>query len=255
MDQHITAQDGTQYELITGAYLLRLVGSASLRDWEGNRDRDGERVARMKESQLALLSAGRPTNLFMPVPITVCRYQNALLLVDGQHRLAVLQALSREGALDAEGVELLLCVVPCAAAADVEETFVRINAGTPVPAAYYNQRVKRVLDEFLGLLARAHPKAVSAAARPQRPNYNKSRVRDEMSAQIPLRDAIIDNRVTAQRLAEVALAENEIERVVVDGGARRKLPESCLARAAKTGFYLGLREGWSVAVALRAAAP
>jgi len=249
----IASSGNVSYRLFTGKQLLGLSDAGGLRVWEFNRALDVARVDRMVEDQLARIRRGEPVNLFMPTPITVCWLGDGHLLMDGQHRLAALRRLAQAPGCDAEKVELLLCEVACARAEDVEETFVRVNSGTPVPASYYNRRVLAVLEEFIAELTKRYPTAVSKAARPQRPNFNGARARDEMAVQIPLRDAIVDGKLTAAALLAVALEDNALERAITATTAR-KIPESALNRAAKTGFYLGLREGWAAATALRAVA-
>jgi hypothetical protein len=249
----MTASGGISYRICSGKQLLELCDAGKLRVWEFNRALDEARVARMTEEQLARIQRGQSVSLFMPTPVTVCRLGEGLLLMDGQHRLAVLRRLAQNPGYDAGSVELLLCEAACSRAEELEETFVRVNSGTPVPASYYNRRVLAVLDEFIAELVVKFPKAVSKAARPQRPNFNGARARDEMATQIPLRDAIIDGKLTAAALMAVALEDNALEKAITST-TTRKLPESALNRAAKTDFYLGLREGWAAATALRAAA-
>jgi hypothetical protein len=244
-----------KYSVTTGQQLIELHNSRSLLPWEFNRDVDAPRVARMYELQVERIRQGQRPNLFMPVPITVGRMSSggALLLMDGQHRLAVLQRLAQSGLQPLEAIEIVLCEVVCDNLDDLEDLFVRINSGTPVPAAYYSKKVAVLLDEFTRALAAEFPAAVSAAPRPQRPNFNKSRVCDEMSSQLALRDAIIDGKVTPDHLIAAVHEENAIE-MLVPVSARRAVPASVLARASKSGFFLGLREGWPTVVALRASA-
>jgi hypothetical protein len=235
------------YRLLTGAEALDL----PLIPWEYNRQVDEARVGRAYEDQVRRLRESRVLTMFLPTPITVCWLDTTAYLMDGQHRLAVLRRLVDRAGIRADTVSLVLCEMTCHSNEELEEVFVRINSGTQVPAAYYSKKVFALLTQFGAALSTMFSKAVSKAARPQRPNFNLETVRDEMSSQISLRDAIIDKRITVEHLMKVVCRENEIEKQISEQG-RRGVPQSILARAEKTGFHLGLRAGWPVAIALQA---
>jgi hypothetical protein len=252
----IVAHEGSvEYRLITGTTLLKMKKDGALITWEFNRDLDEDRVMRMYDSQVALLTKDLPLNLFAPAPIYVCRTPggkqigSSWVLIDGQHRLAVLGLLYKRSDVQTDKIEILMCSIVCGPGRAIDDVFVQINSGTPVPSAYYDKKVKCLLADYVAFLEKEFSASVSKAPRPQRPNFNTTAVRDEMSTQMLFRDAVIDGRITLKMLTEATLEENVIEKAI----PHRKLPDSVLNRAARTGFYLGLRDGWPTAVALRAA--
>lgn len=243
------------YTVIRGAALLELRSRKALRQWELNRGVDEERVARLVRDQVARLDQGKGVSLFLPVPITVCRHAGVLYLIDGQHRAAALERLRAQRPESADSAELLLCTVQCDSAAAMEDVFLRVNSGTPVPAAYYANKVNVVISTFLERLILTFPGVAGNAAHPQRPRFNLKTVRDEMSSLTQLRDSILNNSLDAEALSALAVAENEIEQARHDSPkAASGVPPRCLAAAAKTGFYLGLQKGWPLELALRAVA-
>jgi hypothetical protein len=250
-----TKDKKVDYRLITAGWLLAAAREGRLSPWQYNRATDEARVIRMLRDQVGRLEKGQPFTLFLPVPITVCRLGGVTYLMDGQHRLAVLQRLSDTCPAAVAGVQLALCTVECREPGDLEDVFIRINSGTPVPAAYYAQKVSRVLDEYLHQLRLRYPHAESDAEHPQKPRFNLRRTRDAMSSHLELRDAIIDGWLSAERLLEVTEHENRVEAafLAAPGAARMKTPSSrCLKYAASTGFYLGLRDGWALTVSIQA---
>jgi hypothetical protein len=242
-----------KFRLTSAADLLKMKQTGAFSVWAFNRDLDEDRVARMYDAQVKLLKEKRPFTLFMPTPVYVCACADAsLVLVDGQHRLAVLELLAKRPDVRAAEIELMLCVVNCGAGQTVDDVFIQINSGTPVPSAYYDKKVRVLLSQYVAFLETEYPLSVSRAPRPQRPNFNVTSVRDEMSSLVAFRDAVIDGRISLELLCEATREENRVE-TAIPVESRRKIPESVLLRAERTGFYLGLRDGWSVAVALRAA--
>lgn len=239
------------YRVLPARALLEIPHEA----WEYNRQVDGDRAARIADAQAANLEEGngrQAASVMLPTPITFCLQGGKRLLMDGQHRVRALQLL-RERGLALDQIDVLVCELTCGTPEDVENAFVRINCGTPVPAEYYSKKVRRVLDDFGDEFVQEFPAAISASLRPQRPNANIGIAKTEMSTHIPLRDAIIDGRVKAKDLMDILRAENSIEEKVAAGKPRGVTP-LMLDRAKKSGFFLGLRSGWPIAVAARAAA-
>ncbi len=241
-----------EYSPTTVGGILDLAATDRLRPWEYNRGVDRARVARMYAEQVNLLRVRGQTTLFTPVPIVVYSAPGEpYTLLDGQHRLEVMRLLTATNP-GLRASQLLLCVargpVPTA-----HEVFERVNSGTPVPAAYYNQKVNDVLTQYTASLEVRFPAAISKAPHPHRPNINLGRVREEMSAHLPFRDAIIDGLIAPADLLELTLRENDVETVVSQSGPRSRTPASAVERAGRTHFHLGLRDGWAVALASAAA--
>lgn len=244
------------YRLVSSAELVALAASGVLSRWEGNREIDSGRVAKLFADQLSLIDSGREPTLFSPCPVVIYSQPGTgSVLVDGQHRLEVLKLLSE--ARPSFSAWILLCTCAGAGAGplpSVHEVFERVNSGTPVPAAYYNDRVGAMLGAFAAAMSVRYQSAVSKAAHPQRPNFNLQQVRDSMSSHLPFRDAVIDRLVTVGDLMAIVVRENDIEALVTGSGSRCRLPASVIERAKRTGFHLGLRDGWPLAVASMAAA-
>lgn len=240
------------YVLASAVDLLAQSRDGRLRLWGQNRRVDQARVDRLYEDQVRHLFAQRELTLFTPAPFVVHALpRGAAELLDGQHRLAVLRRLEETHPQSIADLWVVVCSI---AGQTAEAVFERVNSGTPVPAAYYNQKVGAVVKAYLAEVTLRYPAAVSKAPHPHRPNINLARVCDEMTAHLPLRDAIIDGLVTPADLLGVTLEENSIERQVTAAGPRKGLPASAVERARRTNFYLGLREAWPVAVAIRVVA-
>lgn len=277
----LTRNKKVSYRVVRGAELVKARRAGELVTWEFNRALDEERVSRMTQDQIGRLERGDPLTLFLPVPVTVCalggdacflggdacflgddrciNVGGVTYVMDGQHRLAVLTTLVEHARTEisapARTAELLLCTVTCATAAELEDVFVRINSGTPVPAAYYDKKVDELLAGYCERLIGLWPLAHSEAARPQRPSFSVRRVKDAMSSQALLRNAIIDGRLTAETLVAITDRENTLERNLQGTeGAGKGIPDRCLKGAIKSEFYLGLRKEWATDIALRAIA-
>ncbi len=250
----VVRKGDVEYKLTTGAMLLKMKKDGTLITWEFNRDLDEDRVMRMYDAQTALLTKNLPLNLFAPAPFYACRAAGgkqvgaSWILIDGQHRLAVLDRLSKRIDVQVDEIEILVCSIACSPERTIDDVFVQINSGTPVPSAYYDKKVKSLLAEYTKFLKKEFSLAISDALHPHRPNFNTTVVQDAMSSHVPFRDAVIDGRVTLKMLTATTLEENEMEKATL----HRKLPASALDRAARTGFYLGLRDGWPANIAHRA---
>jgi hypothetical protein len=176
-------------------------------------------------------------------------------LIDGQHRIQALRLLASRD-FDLASLDLLVCEILCESLEAMEEAFVCINSGTPVPSEYYDSKVRRVLTAFSELFAHKFGSALSDSARAPRPYTNLDLMKTEMSAHIPLRDAIIDGRALAEDLLELVFAENAVEKSAIVGGKGAKgVTTAMVARAHKCDFFLGLRTGWPTVIAARAALP
>jgi hypothetical protein len=258
----LTRDKNIRYSVIAASVLLE---SYQYKSWEHNRRLDEARAAKLAELQHQLTSQqaaeggerGRAMSLFLPTPITFCWLADGAartrFLIDGQHRLQALRLLAARD-FDLASLDLLVCEILCESPEAMEEAFVRINSGTPVPSEYYDSKVRRVLTAFSELFARKFALALSDSARAPRPYTNLDLMKTEMSAHIPLRDAIIDGRVQADDLLELVLAENAVEKIVEGKGAKG-VTTAMVARARKCDFFLGLRAGWPTAIAARAALP
>lgn len=247
------AVDSYTYSLVPAEHLVEAAAEGRLVVWIKNRQLDSARVDRLYAEQAERLSRGQALSLFAPTPFVAHRdglLSGVLELLDGQHRLGVLRLLSKTHPMHLKTVKVLLCV---ATGISPETVFERANSGTPIPAAYYNERVSSVTSEFAERLALAFPKAASPSVRPLRPNFNKNSVVAAMSSQIPFRDSIMDGKLTAESIFALAVTANRDESAITAAGARAATPASAIKRATASGFHLGLREGWAIALALRAA--
>jgi hypothetical protein len=246
-----SATETIRFSFVSGQELL----AWPLEKWVYNRDVDAKRVARICRLYEEQTRAGMKS-LFLPLPITVCYLAGAAILVDGQHRLVALRQLSEQRPELMAGIELAVCEVGCVSEAEVEHTFMRINTGTPVPAAYYNQKVDELVSSFLAALAEQFPGAAAPpeTKRPQRPSYNPRFVKDQMSSVTPFRDAAIDGALSVHDLMIIALKENAVEAVAAKSPSHRPgVTAGMYENAKKSGFYLGVRANWAGDVATRAA--
>jgi len=172
--------------------------------------------------------------------IVLCRYEHAMLCVDGQHRVLAVERLLASGVLD---FELVVEVHTCRAASEVHELFRVVNSNRPVP--------RFLLDdtETLALAVRDHvrdtyPAFVSASARPNVPNVNvdafAQAVVDRYRATMPPHEsagAWIDAR-NAEHRESLAVLRTKYERVE-SGVAAIEREYRSAAKSKGARFYLG----------------
>lgn len=211
--------------------------------WPHNRDLDKERALRLAQTEEKLFErTGRYG--FSVTPVVVSLFEAQHFLLDGQHRIQAWETLGCPNKTEWE-----VHVVRCASKAEVDELFLWVNSGTPVPAAYYSELTRDIITEFLNELGRRYPD-VPRSGKCQRPRYVREKVLDEISETTKLRDAIIDGKVKADDLLTTAEAINERKRDLYAGSERlRKAEHKCYEMAERLGFFMGLDPDWPTAVA------
>lgn len=221
---------------------------AALDRWDDNRELVDGRAQKLAQVEKELhLNTGRYE--FSITPVVVGQLGLKYYLLDGQHRARAWDLLGRPA-----DTEWVVHVVVCASREAVEQTFLWVNSGTPVPSAYFDKRIRAALTDFLDMLEREYPSATSTTKAPHRPRYNRELKRDEMSSYNPLRDALMDKKLTPEDLLSAALEINQEQanRYANDKKARDRQSKKCYETAEKMGFYLGLDVGWPITVAIKA---
>ena len=163
------------------------------------------------------------------------------------HRLAALGLLEPE---QLEGLEVFLCRARCEDMGEVAAEFRRINQGTPVPPAYYNAEVARVLGAAVRALAAKYPRAVAEpGASFRRPKFAEQPLLDELSESHHVREAIAGGRLDAERLVGLIEALNADKRSYIehceDEGLQADVPATCVGGAVRSGFYVALERNWT----------
>ncbi len=224
-----------QYAMYTqdAADLVRLDASGELVRWAKNRP-----LVESTISAIANHLRSRPGEdwLLGPVPIFMARVGAVPVyhLMDGQHRLAALKRVRLEGPC-----RVHVCKITCAAEADLATEFQNINCGTPVPASYWNDKVRSVLGAYLDMLKRRFPKLESSAKNPQRPRYSRAGLMALLDQPGPLREAIIHHNITEADLMGATIALNDLMETRHRAGALAVASGKMLKSARRHGFYLG----------------
>jgi hypothetical protein len=250
------SDEAFSYQVITGSQALDLEAQA----WAVSRPLDESRVQKLYREQAKRLTQGLSPSLFLPVPITVAVLRgrgqaDQHYIMDGQHRLEVLRRLNQS---EQGTVRLSMCKVQCGTQEELEELYVRINDGAPLPASYLKKKFATWVGQFTALLVKAFPKAISASERPRRPNFNPVLVRERLQTLPALRKAVSLGTITAEKMLRMVHTENAIEAQIsaaaqISAGGWKITP-SLLRKANETQFPLGLRRDWPVTIAVRALA-
>jgi hypothetical protein len=216
-------------------------GSIAL--WEHNRIVSEDRVCALASA----LEASRDPELLGPLPIILARLPNgSTYVLDGQHRISALARVDTPGRFCA-----FVCDARVPDFAAMAAEFERVNCGTPVPPAYWDDKTRHVLAEFLARLRLQWPRGASDSLRPIRPRYCEKALAEALSSVDGLRDAIRDGLGADDLFAAAAVVGEYAKRVHFDAappGAR----DRALKIAETTGFYLGLENKWPTKVVLEA---
>ena len=238
---HMVVEDAQKYHMVVedGAALAARWAAGEFALYRLNRAVDGPRAAEIGRA-VAARGLG-------PTPFVIATTAAGAFLIDGQHRL---HALARLGAA-AAGVTAFVCTVACADDDDVFAEFRLVNCGTPLPPAYTDMAVRAVLEGVVGRLAAAYPGAVSTAAACMRPNFIPRQAIDALSESRHVREAILIHGATAASLFDLLSRMNDEFRR--DSAAVRvyAVTLKMTAKAASSGFYLGLAKGWVDLVSAR----
>ena len=211
-------------EVRTAAELLMMHRSGAIALYEHNRAVKASLVRRLADDIARDRTLG-------PNDVHIAEVGERRFVIDGQHRLAALGLLEPE---QLEGLEVFLC----------------INQGTPVPPAYYNAEVARVLGAAVRALAAKYPRAVAEpGASFRRPKFAEQPLLDELSESHHVREAIAGGRLDAERLVGLIEALNADKRSYLehceDEGLQADVPATCVGGAVRSGFYVALERNWT----------
>lgn len=233
------------YSFQQGSALAKMYIDKELSLWHLNRPIDMDMVDKLYKIQIA------GSNIFMPAPITICKIKGQLLIVDGQHRIAVLSRFYIENESECEKIIVMVCTVECATQEQVKQCFCNINSGTPVPASYIDDIVSSTIKLYIQYLSTKFPNFVSTANKPPRPYFSAAIVHTQLSSFTGIKEGILDGRITANDLYKQTLIVNDNRAVMykkVDTSTLKyayDISEHMMKIVQTRGeFYCGLNKNW-----------
>ena len=136
----------------------------------------------------------------LPGCLTVCRFNQTYIMVDGQHRFLALKKLFDDHAID---IKIMCCVINIQHEDEAHHWFSVVNSSLPLTRLPTYQRLT-VPNQVAERIASMYPKIFSESDRPRRPHIRKQ----ELASQIAL--AIGKNPHLSQCTA------NELEAKLLD---------------------------------------
>ena len=193
--------------------------------WEFNRPVDEDR---------AKLMVGKVD--FLLTPITICKITDQYFLIDGQHRY-------RSWILSGQPLdtEWLIHIITCEHESVILKLFEVVNSGTPVPAAYYNKRIERLIEDYLRLVVNKWPDAESKSDLPIRPRFNRRTIKDLISNNVSFVKLLMSGvEISAKIMFDKTFEYNETIKLKINTGLLTIDSEKCLSVAKKIDFFIGL---------------
>lgn len=157
-----------------GLYVLPLIQFLKLQPkaWSRQRPVDEARVEEIYES---ILSTGNIDGLLM----MAWHPKERMIVYDGQHRFAAIERLDLE-----KDYNIVVDILWSASEEKIAEEFYRINKSVPVAELYLTpiieDDVKIEIEMFVKDLSRKYPDFVKTARKPNRPNFNRDNLTDEL---------------------------------------------------------------------------
>lgn len=233
------------YSLQCGSTLAKMYADQEISLWHLNRPIDMDMVDKLYKIHLA------GSSIFMPASITICKFGDKLLIVDGQHRIAVLSRIYSENAAECDKIVIMVCTVECKTQEQVKQCFCNINSGTPVPPSYIDDIVSSTIKLYIKFLVTKFPNFVSTANKPPRPYFSAAIVHTQMSSFTGIKEGILAGKITAQDLFKQTLVVNENRSSMykkVDTDALKytyDISEHMMKIVQTRGeFYCGLNKNW-----------
>ena len=225
--------------MLDGATLQQL----RLNPWSHNRPVDMDRAEQLAAFQRKEYLVCKEYS-FDVLPVSVAFWENALYVVDGQHRLQAWKMLGFP-----EVAKWDVNVHLCEREADVQQVFENVNSSTPVPANYYSEKVSQVLNAFLERLMSEYPDA-HREGKVAKPRFAPQTVREALGSYPDLREYIQRGQITAADLMRAAQHQNNIKRHEYK---HRAAPRT-YKMAEKIKFFLALEnpKTWPTTVAAEA---
>jgi hypothetical protein len=248
-------------EILVLSALELLTKSKTWNPWHHNREIDMTRVDRLVDIQEKKFNEEKKFDFYFN-PFVLCHLKDVddrqmTYLIDGQHRLETLNKL-QEKKIWNEVLMNTTCpvmTIQCDAMKDIEYNFLMVNSGTPVPASYYNKKVCEIIDLYLKYLEITFPGLKKKSEKCHRPSYNEKIVREEMSKIQGFRDAVIDGKITNEKILiesteSINTAEKRSFNLKYKGNNTLVKSNTQLKRAKESGFYIGLSKmnEWSLSV-------
>jgi hypothetical protein len=239
------------YEITRGGDLVSRFITGEIKSWDLNRPIAFDTVEVLFE-----LWSKKSTNIFAPNLITICRLHDNLLLVDGQHRLSVLERIHLKfGPSVTNEIMLMVCYYDCKTIDDIKECFCNINSGTPVPSSYFDDAVAETINRYYDALSIKFPSFVSESVEPRRPYFSKQKIHRQLSSFTGVREGILAHQITAEILYTHTIVVNTNRKQMYTEMNRKELDklgitENMFKFASQRGeFYCGLSKEWISEVA------
>ena len=240
------------YEVVSGAELAERFICGEISVWALNRPINQDIVN-------TLYDVNEKSNIFLPAPITICIFEGKLLLVDGQHRVSVLERIHKErGILTSGKISIFVCFVKCDKVEEIKQCFCNINSGTPVPASYIDDIVANTIKHYIAILSATFPQYVSIADAPKRPYFSEQKIHRELSSFSGIKEGILEGKINAKILFDQTILVNQNRKRQYSDKTEDELDKQfnitksmmgLIRKKGDNGFYCGLSKEWISEVA------